>query len=101
MGATAEERREELVALFNEVKACSKCPLHETRTKAVFGAGDARVPCDADARVTLRMFDDHGEASFDMAGCVSSTRRGNISGKLRVRRMARHFHGFAGRIVKR
>jgi uracil-DNA glycosylase len=39
--ATAEQRREELVALFNEVKACQKCPLHATRTKAVFGAGDA------------------------------------------------------------
>jgi len=39
--ATAEERREELVALFNEVKGCTKCPLHETRTKAVFGAGNA------------------------------------------------------------
>jgi len=41
MAATAEERREELVGLFNEVKDCKKCPLHETRTKAVFGAGDA------------------------------------------------------------
>ena len=39
--ASAAERREELVGLFNEVKACTKCPLHETRTKAVFGAGDA------------------------------------------------------------
>jgi uracil-DNA glycosylase family 4 len=39
--ATAEQRREELVALFNEVKGCTKCPLHETRSKAVFGAGDA------------------------------------------------------------
>jgi uracil-DNA glycosylase len=39
--ATAEERREELVALFKEVQACTKCPLHETRAKAVFGAGDA------------------------------------------------------------
>ena len=37
----AEERREELVALYKEVQACTKCPLHETRTKAVFGAGDA------------------------------------------------------------
>ena len=43
MGATAEERREELVELFNEVKGCTKCPLHETRTKAVFGAGDANA----------------------------------------------------------
>jgi len=39
--ASAEERREDLVALFKEVQACTKCPLHETRTKAVFGAGDA------------------------------------------------------------
>ncbi|MFL5901067.1 MAG: uracil-DNA glycosylase [Solirubrobacterales bacterium] len=39
--ATAEERREELVALYKEVQACTRCPLHETRTKAVFGAGDA------------------------------------------------------------
>ena len=31
----------ELVALFKEVQACTRCPLHETRTKAVFGAGDA------------------------------------------------------------
>jgi len=38
---TAEERRERLVALFEEVKGCTKCPLHETRGKAVFGAGDA------------------------------------------------------------
>jgi uracil-DNA glycosylase len=39
--ATAEERREELVALYKEVQACTRCPLHETRTKTVFGAGDA------------------------------------------------------------
>ncbi len=41
MAATAEERREQLVALYKEVQVCEKCPLHETRTKAVFGAGDA------------------------------------------------------------
>ncbi|MEX2447541.1 MAG: uracil-DNA glycosylase [Solirubrobacterales bacterium] len=38
---TAAERRSKLVELFEEVKTCTKCPLHETRTKAVFGAGDA------------------------------------------------------------
>jgi DNA polymerase len=37
----AEARREELVALFKEVSNCTKCPLFETRTKAVFGAGNA------------------------------------------------------------
>ncbi|HET7052409.1 MAG TPA: uracil-DNA glycosylase [Solirubrobacterales bacterium] len=38
---TAEERREQLVALYKDVQACTLCPLHETRAKAVFGAGDA------------------------------------------------------------
>ncbi len=41
MTPTAEERREELVSLYKQVSACTKCPLHETRTKAVFGAGNA------------------------------------------------------------
>jgi DNA polymerase len=41
MSATAAERREQLVALFKQVSACTKCPLHQTRTKAVFGAGNA------------------------------------------------------------
>ena len=41
MSASAEERREQLVALYKEVQDCTKCPLHETRTKAVFGAGNA------------------------------------------------------------
>jgi uracil-DNA glycosylase len=40
-GADAATRREELVALFKEVSSCTKCPLYETRTKAVFGAGNA------------------------------------------------------------
>ena len=40
-GTSAEERRQQLVELFNEVKGCTKCPLYETRTKAVFGAGNA------------------------------------------------------------
>jgi DNA polymerase len=38
---TAEERRAELVDLYREVRACRLCPLSETRTQAVFGAGDA------------------------------------------------------------
>jgi uracil-DNA glycosylase len=43
MAAAAEERREQLVALYKDVQACTKCPLHETRAKAVFGAGDANA----------------------------------------------------------
>jgi uracil-DNA glycosylase family 4 len=41
VSASVEQRRERLVELFKEVTACTKCPLHETRTKAVFGAGNA------------------------------------------------------------
>jgi DNA polymerase len=37
----ATARREALVALYKEVSKCTRCPLHETRTKAVFGAGNA------------------------------------------------------------
>jgi uracil-DNA glycosylase family 4 len=38
---SAEQRRERLVALYKEVSTCTRCPLHETRNKAVFGAGNA------------------------------------------------------------
>jgi DNA polymerase len=40
-GTTAEQRREGLVELYREVQSCTRCPLHETRAKAVFGAGNA------------------------------------------------------------
>jgi len=41
MAGSAEERREALVDLFKEVQACTKCPLHQTRMRPVFGAGEA------------------------------------------------------------
>lgn len=41
MSASAAERRERLVALYKEVQDCTRCPLYETRTRAVFGAGNA------------------------------------------------------------
>ncbi|HET7508139.1 MAG TPA: uracil-DNA glycosylase [Solirubrobacterales bacterium] len=41
MSGAAAERREQLVELYKEVQRCEKCPLHETRTKVVFGAGNA------------------------------------------------------------
>ena len=37
----ADERREELVALYHEASGCLRCPLHQTRTKVVFGSGNA------------------------------------------------------------
>jgi uracil-DNA glycosylase len=41
MSAAAEQRREQLVELYKEVSACTRCPLHETRARTVFGAGNA------------------------------------------------------------
>ena len=39
----AEARREALVELYREVSGCALCPLAETRTKTVFGAGNANA----------------------------------------------------------
>jgi uracil-DNA glycosylase family 4 len=41
VSASAEERRAALVELYREVEGCTRCPLHETRSKPVFGAGAA------------------------------------------------------------
>ena len=41
MSAGSEQRREQLIALYREVSECTRCRLHEGRTKAVFGAGNA------------------------------------------------------------
>ncbi|HEU0023179.1 MAG TPA: uracil-DNA glycosylase [Thermoleophilaceae bacterium] len=38
---SAAERREELVSLYRETAACERCPLGATRTRVVFGAGNA------------------------------------------------------------
>ena len=38
---TAAARRERLVELYREVSDCALCPLAETRTRVVFGAGNA------------------------------------------------------------
>jgi uracil-DNA glycosylase len=37
----AAERRDELVALYQRLRDCHDCPLKATRTKLVFGAGNA------------------------------------------------------------
>ena len=40
--ASAESRREELKAVWQQAQACAKCPqLASTRTTVVFGAGNA------------------------------------------------------------
>jgi uracil-DNA glycosylase len=37
----AEERRNDLVELYREASECVRCPLHLSRTKVVFGSGNA------------------------------------------------------------
>jgi DNA polymerase len=39
--ASAEERRERLRQVWEQARVCVRCQLHETRTKVVFGAGNA------------------------------------------------------------
>lgn len=41
MVGSPEKRRNELVEVFHEARACVKCPLSESRTQVVFGAGNA------------------------------------------------------------
>ncbi len=36
-----ERRREQLIDVFNEASVCVRCPLSATRTKVVFGSGNA------------------------------------------------------------
>lgn len=38
---SAGERRELLKGVYDEARECTCCPLHQTRTKVVFGAGNA------------------------------------------------------------
>jgi uracil-DNA glycosylase family 4 len=37
----AAERRERLVEVYREASGCTLCPLHETRTRVVFGSGNS------------------------------------------------------------
>jgi uracil-DNA glycosylase family 4 len=37
----AAARREALIEVYNQASVCERCPLHETRNRVVFGAGNA------------------------------------------------------------
>jgi uracil-DNA glycosylase family 4 len=39
--ATHDDRRERLVEVFQQASVCERCPLSETRTNVVFGAGNS------------------------------------------------------------
>jgi uracil-DNA glycosylase len=73
-GLSAQERRAKLVELYNEVQRCTRCPLHETRSKAVFGAGDA----DAD----VMFVGEAPGAEEDRQGLPFVGRAGQLLGEL-------------------
>ncbi|UJA20414.1 uracil-DNA glycosylase [Thermoleophilia bacterium SCSIO 60948] len=74
MSAPAAERREELVSVFHEASVCTRCELSETRTKVVFGSGNA----DADL-----MFVGEGPGkSEDEQGLPFVGRAGQLLGQL-------------------
>jgi uracil-DNA glycosylase family 4 len=41
MAEPTSERRKRLVEVYREASGCTLCPLHETRTKVVFGSGNS------------------------------------------------------------
>src|SRR5215216_2219275 len=43
MTATRDDRRERLVEVYREASMCELCPLSETRTNVVFGAGNSNA----------------------------------------------------------
>jgi uracil-DNA glycosylase family 4 len=72
--SSGEERRERLVEVYNEASVCVKCPLSTTRTRVVFGAGNA----DAD----LMFVGEAPGAEEDRQGLPFVGRAGGLLGKM-------------------
>jgi DNA polymerase len=70
----AAARRERLVEVYREASACRRCPLHATRTKVVFGSGNA----DAD----LMFVGEAPGAEEDRQGLPFVGRAGQLLGQL-------------------
>src|SRR5215210_5567040 len=73
---SAAERREELVALYHRLRDCHECPLKATRTKLVFGAGNA----DAE----IMFVGEAPGANEDLQGLPFVGRAGNLLNELLV-----------------
>ena len=71
---TAAERRERLVEVYRAASECTRCPLAETRTRVVFGAGDA----DAD----LMFIGEGPGAEEDRQGLPFVGRAGQLLNKM-------------------
>jgi DNA polymerase len=90
---TAADRREELVALFHEVRACRRCPLAATRTNTVFGMGNA----DAD----LMFVGEAPGAEEDRQGRPFVGRAGKLLDQLLEEiGMSRAEHAFIANVLK-
>jgi uracil-DNA glycosylase len=74
--ATATERRELLKEVWEEARGCVRCPLHQTRTTVVFGAGNA----DAD----LMFIGEAPGANEDRLGLPFVGQAGKLLDKLLV-----------------
>jgi DNA polymerase len=72
--ASAAERRERLVEVYRAASDCTRCPLAETRTRVVFGAGDA----DAD----LMFIGEGPGAEEDRQGLPFVGRAGQLLNKM-------------------
>jgi DNA polymerase len=70
----AAARRERLIEVYREAEACRRCPLHATRTKVVFGSGNA----DAD----LMFVGEAPGAEEDRRGLPFVGRAGQLLGRL-------------------
>jgi DNA polymerase len=70
----AAERRERLVEVYRVASDCTRCPLSETRTQVVFGAGDA----DAD----LMFIGEGPGAEEDRRGLPFVGRAGQLLNKM-------------------
>ena len=77
--ATAAERREALKRIYlDEAKDCVRCPLAESRTKVVFGAGDADADLMFVGEAPGRHEDEQGIPFVGRAGRLLDTLLGDI-----------------------
>jgi DNA polymerase len=89
----AAERREQLIALYHEVRACHACPLAATRTNPVFGMGNA----DAD----LMFVGEAPGAEEDRQGKPFVGRAGKLLDQLLAEiEMDRGSHAFIANVLK-
>lgn len=81
--ADSGARREQLVGLYREASDCTRCPLAETRTKVVFGSGNAdaelmfvgEAPGAEEDRQGLPFVGRAGSLLTDLLGGIEMTRK--------------------------